>query len=280
MKKIAIQGGVGAYHGIAAENFFGEEVELIECDTFKDIFISIENDKEVIGVMAIENTIAGSLLPNYELLKKHECLIIGEYKQRISHCLATLPNQNLDEITEVHSHPMAIIQCEDFIKKYPKIKIVEHIDTALAARDIKKFNKKKIASICSERAADIYGLQILARGIETNKRNYTRFLIFAHQEACEKFSECKTPNKSSLVFSLQHKEGSLASILAILSFYGMNLTKIQSLPIIGQEWQYQFYADIIFESKERFNQAISAIGPLTSNLKIMGLYEIGRQSED
>lgn len=280
MKKVAIQGGLGAYHGIAAENYFREEVEIVPCATFKDIFKSIDKDSSIIGIMAIENTIAGSLLPNYDLLKEHKLPIAGEYKQRIAHCLAALPGQTIHDINEIQSHPIALMQCTDFMNKLPNIRIVEHEDTALAARDIAKNKSKGIAAICSTKAAEIYGLEILAKGIETNKHNYTRFLIFGQPWVVDDLQKDEVKNKASIVFTTPHTEGSLSHVLSVLSFYNINLTKIQSLPIIGREWEYQFYVDVTFADVTRFHQALHAINPLTADLIILGEYVDGRQSEE
>lgn len=280
MRKVAIQGGIGAYHGIAAEKFFNQEVEIIPCATFRDIFTSIEKDPDIIGIMAIENTIAGSLLPNYDLLKTSKLPIAGEYKLRISHCLAALPGQTIHDIREVQSHPIALMQCAGFLDTLPNIKVVEHEDTALAARDIANDKIKHHAAICSQRAAELYGLEILARGIETNKHNYTRFLIFANPWIVDEIQRNEVLNKASLVFTTPHSEGSLSHVLSVFSFYNINLTKIQSLPIIGREWEYQFYVDVKYSDHTRYKQSLNAIRPLTSELKILGEYADGRQSED
>lgn len=280
MKKVAIQGGLGAYHGIAAENYFGEEVEIIPCQTFKDIFKTIDKDAETIGIMAIENTIAGSLLPNYDLLKKSKLPIAGEYKQRISHCLVALPGQEIRDIKEVQSHPIALMQCTEYLEKLISIRIVEHEDTALAARDIAKDQTKGVAAICSKRAAEIYGLNILAEGIETNKHNFTRFLIFANQWIVDEIQKDDVTNKASVVFTVPHTEGSLSHVLSVFSFYHINLSKIQSLPIIGHEWEYQFYVDLKFSDYERYQQCLTAIRPLVSAFTSLGEYVDGRQSEN
>lgn len=280
MKRVAIQGGLGAYHGIAAENYFGEEVEIVACATFKDIFRNIEKDPSIIGIMAIENTIAGSLLPNYDLLKEHKLPIAGEYKQRISHCLAALPGQSIHDIVEIQSHPIALMQCTGYMDKLPNVKVVEHEDTALAARDIAKKQSRGIAAICSTKAAEIYGLEILAKGIETNKHNFTRFLIFAQPWVVDDLQKEEVKNKASVVFTTPHVEGSLSHVLSVLSFYNINLTKIQSLPIIGREWEYQFYVDVKFADVTRFHQALHAINPLTNDLLILGEYVDGRQSKE
>lgn len=279
MKKVAIQGGLGAYHGIAAENFFGEEVEIVPCTTFRDIFKAIKKEPNIIGIMAIENTIAGSLLANYNLLKESKLPIAGEFKQRISHCLAALPGKTIHDIKEVESHPIALMQCGDFLDTLPDIRIIEHEDTALAARDVVAKRLESTAAICSVKAAEIYGLEILARGIETNKHNFTRFLIFGNQWIVDEIQKDDVINKSSIVFTLPHTEGSLSHVLSVFSFYNINLTKIQSLPIIGREWEYQFYVDLKFSSQERYHQSLDAIRPLINELKVLGEYPEGRQSE-
>lgn len=279
MKRVAIQGGLGAYHGIAAENFFGEEVDIVPCVTFKDIFTAIKKDPNTIGIMAIENTIAGSLLGNYNLLKENKLPIAGEFKQRVSHCLAALPGQTIHDIKEVESHPIALMQCTEFLDTLPGVKVIEHEDTALAAKDVAEKQMTATAAICSERAAEIYGLNILARGIETNKHNFTRFLIFGNKWIVDEIQKDEVLNKSSIVFTLPHTEGSLSKVLSVLSFYGISLTKIQSLPIIGREWEYQFYIDVKFTDLERYHQSLDAIRPLISELKLLGEYPEGRQSE-
>jgi len=276
MKRVAIQGGLGAYHGIAAEQFFrDEEVEIIPCVTFRDIFKCIEKDPNVVGIMAIENTIAGSLLPNYELLKEYKLPIAGEYKLRISHCLAALPGQTIHDIKEIQSHPIALMQCGDFLDTLPYVKVVEHEDTALAARDIQTNLWKNNAAICSSRAAEIYGLNVLAQGIETNKRNFTRFLIFGNEWVVNEIQSNEVINKASVVFTLPHAEGSLSKVLSVFSFYDINLTKIQSLPIIGREWEYQFYVDFKFSDLNRYKQSLVAIKPLINELRTLGEYPEG-----
>lgn len=273
MKRVAIQGGLGAYHEIAARDYFrGEELEIVPCHTFRDIFIEADRDPTLIGVMAIENTIAGSLLSNHDLLKQHRLRIAGEHKLRITHTLSALPGTTISELREVMSHPMALMQCEAFLDGLPGVKLVEHDDTALAAREIREREMPATATICSSLAAEMYGLEILARGIETNKRNFTRFFILAREEMLCEVQKHNHINKSSLVFVLPHTEGSLSKVLSVLSFYGINLTRIQSLPIIGREWEYQFYIDLTFEDYQRYRQSLDAITPLISKLKVLGEY--------
>lgn len=277
MKKVAIQGGQGAYHEIAARNYFADdEVTIIPCITFRDIFAEAQKDPSLIGVMAIENTIAGGLLPNHDLLRLNDLWIVGEHKLRISHCLAALPGQKLEDIKEVTSHPMALMQCDDFLDTMPWVKVVEHEDTALAAKDIYSNNLMGVAAVCSSLAAELYNLEILASGIETNKRNFTRFLILAPKHMLPELQKDNNINKSSLVFALPHSEGSLSRVLSVLSFYDINLTRIQSLPIVGSEWHYQFYIDLTFTDYQRYKQSIEAIRPLVADLKILGEYRKGK----
>ncbi len=273
MKRIAIQGISGSFHEIAAQEYFDqEEVEIVSCETFKHVFNEIEKDEDLLGMIAIENTIAGSLLPNHSLLRESGCLIIGEHKLRIEHHLAVLPGQSIDEISEVYSHPIALMQCDEFLDEHKHLKAVESDDTASSARRIAEGQIKGRAAICSRRAAQLYGLEIIAEGIETNKRNFTRFLIVAKPDLAYKMNRGMELNKSTIVFTLPHEEGSLSKILTILSFYHMNLTKIQSTPIIGREFEYQFYAALTFDNYERYRQSLEAIKPLTSEFKILGEY--------
>ncbi|MCM1108366.1 MAG: prephenate dehydratase [Clostridium sp.] len=279
MKRIAIQGIKGSYHDIAAHRFFADEdIELICCSTFEQVFAEMEADSTVIGMAAIENTIAGSLLHNYELLRESGATIIGEHKLRISHSIMCLPEDNWEDITEVNSHPVALMQCREFLNRHADMKVVECEDTAGSAENISRRHLRGHAAICSKYAAPLYGMKVLEEGIETNKHNYTRFLVFCHPRRANLLRDIRSCNKASLVFSLPHEEGSLSQVLSILSFYKLNLTKIQSLPIIGKEWQYMFYIDLSFEDYTRYTQGIDAIIPLTQELKILGEYTDGKQS--
>lgn len=276
MKKVAIQGALGSYHDIAAHQYFqGEEVELICCATFEEVFDQVLHDNKVIALSAIENTIAGSLLHNYELLKQSGLQVVGEHKLRISHCFVCLPDDDWADLTEVNSHPIALMQCREFLNQHPTLKVVEAEDTALSAELISKQQLHGHAAICSQAAAERNGMKILASGIETNKHNFTRFLVVADPWQVDELNRHRgrEVNKASLVFSLPHEEGSLSQVLSILSFYHINLTKIQSLPIIGREWEYQFYVDVVFDNVLRYKQSIIAISPLTKELKILGEYE-------
>jgi len=279
MKRVAIQGVPGCYHDIAAHKYFdGEDIELVCCSTFKSLIKALRKDSDTLGIMAIENTIAGSLLQNNELIKQSGSVIIGEYKLRISHSLVCLPDENWSDITEINSHPIALMQCREFLEAHPKIKVVETEDTAQSAQDIKEQNLKGHAAICSKYAAKIYGMKILESGIETNKHNFTRFLILADRWNAEDFMRSNNANKSSIVFTLPNSEGSLSQVLSIFSFYKINLTKIQSLPIIGREWEYQFYVDITFNDYLRYKQSIDAVAPLIKEFKILGEYEEGKST--
>ncbi len=273
MKRVAIQGGAGAFHEIAAREYFkGEDLEIVPCNTFRDLFIEAKKDPRLVCVMAIENTIAGSLLPNHDLLKMNNLQIAGEHKLRVSHSLAMLPGRTINDVKEVMSHPIALMQCEEFLDTLPGVKIVEHEDTALAAKDVQENKLENSAAICSNLAAEIYGLEVIAERIETNPRNFTRFLILAQGPTLEEIQKDNNINKSSLVFVLPHNEGSLSQVLSVLSFYDINLTRIQSLPIIGREWEYQFYIDLTFSDFQRYRQSIDAIMPLISGLKVLGEY--------
>lgn len=278
-KKIAIQGIRGCFHDIAAHRFFrGEEVQLVQCNTFEEVFAAMKQDTDMIALVAIENTIAGSLLHNYELLRDSGLTIVGEHKLRIRHSIMCLPEDDWEDLTEVNSHPVALMQCRAFLETHPGLKVVEVADTAGAAADISKHRMRGHAAICHRDAADIYGLKVLQEGVETNKHNFTRFLVLANQEKAEKLRDTGHANKASLAFTLPHEEGSLSAILSVLSFYKLNLTKIQSLPIIGKEWQYMFYVDVHFDNTQRLHQAINAITPLTQELKNLGIYREGEQT--
>ena len=274
MKRIAIQGDIGSFHDIAAHQYFGnQQIQLICCSTFEQVFENIRRDPTAIGMLAIENTIAGSLLHNYELLRDSETTIVGEHKLRITHSLCCLPDDDLSTITELHSQPVALMQCRGFLANHPDMKAVEAHDTAGAAKYIAQHQCRGWAAICNTAAAKIYGMKVLQEGIEDNKHNFTRFLVTSHVNKADFLRPIDRVNKASLVFALPHEEGSLSQVLSILSFYKMNLTKIQSLPIIGHEWEYMFYVDVTFDNLTRYRQSIDAIMPLTRELKVLGEYQ-------
>ena len=273
MKRIAIQGEKGSFHDIAAHDYFkGEQVQLICCATFEQVYEAVRRDPTVIAMAAIENTIAGSLLHNYELLRDSGTTVVGEYKLHISHCICCLPDDSWETITEVHSHPVALMQTRHYLERHSELRVVEAEDTAGAACMISEGQHHGWAAICHADAARLYGLKVLEDGIEDNKHNFTRFLVCSAPQKADMLRPLTAANKSSLVFSLPHEEGSLSQVLSILSFYRINLTKIQSLPIIGREWEYLFYVDVTYDDLTRYRQSIDAIIPLTRELKILGEY--------
>ena len=273
MKRIAIQGGYGAFHELAAMKYFGnEEIEILPINTFRNLLTSIHDQKSDYGIMAIENSLAGSILPNYNLLKENPMRVIGEVYLRIKQNLVALPGVKISEIKEVYSHPMAILQCKHFFEQYPNIRLIESVDTALSARDIRENEVSNAGAIASSVAAEKYKLNILAAGIETNKMNYTRFLILT--ENGHEIDKSKV-NKSSIHFALAHKFGSLSKILSIFSFHEINLEKIQSMPIIGEDWEYQFYVDLEVNDYNMYQKAMESIKPFTSGLMVMGEYVKG-----
>lgn len=279
MKRIAIQGVEGSYHDMAAHRYFeDEEIELICCATFEELFEQMARDTKVIGMMAIENTIAGSLLHNYELLRESGLSIVGELKLRISHSIMCLPEDNREDIKEVNSHPVALAQCRRWLTAHPSMKVVEAEDTAGSAEMISRLKMRGHAAICSKFAAPIYGMKILEEGIETNKHNFTRFLVMCDPWQADELCNPTQSNKSSIVFTLPHNEGSPSQVLSIFSFYRINLTKIQSLPIIGREWEYMFYVDLSYSDYMRYRQSIDAVRPLTKQFKILGEYKDGKST--
>lgn len=273
MPRIAIQGYRGCFHEQAARLFYsarGEEISILECPTFEDLFVALSDGSASAAIMAIENTISGGLLPNFELLRSNPHKIKGEIYIPIHQNLMALPGQRLEDIKEVRTHYMAINQTRRFFEKNcPWITMVESEDTAKSAIDIASEGLKGVGAVASELAAQENGLEILARGIETYKQNFTRFLVLDDSITIPR----NITNKASLCFTLPHKPGSLAQVLTVLSFYDMNLTRIQSLPIPGKEWQYFFYADIKFSGYDRYRQALKAARPLMADLIILGEYK-------
>ena len=279
MKRVAIQGFTGSFHDIAAHQYFeSEQLQIICCATFEDVFDNLRKDPTAIAMLAIENTIAGSLLHNYELLRDSGATVVGEHKLHITHCICCLPDDDWSTISEVHSHPVALMQCRNFLASHTDMKAVEAEDTAGSAKMIAENGHRGWAAICNAEAARLYGLKVLEDHIEDNKHNYTRFLVVCDPRKADFLRQMEHTNKSSLVFSLPHEEGSLSQVLSILSFYRINLTKIQSLPIIGHEWEYMFYVDVTYDNITRYRQSIDAIAPLTKELKILGEYANGKQT--
>ena len=273
MTRIAIQGIKGCFHEQAAYRFYEsrglDKPEVVECSSFEGLYKAMDEGKADAAIMAIENTVSGGLLPNFELLRKYDRKIKGEVFLRIKQNLMTLPGQRIEDLKEVRSHYMAINQTRPFFEDYPWIRLVEYGDTAKSAADIVKEGAKGVGAIASDLASEIYGLEIIADSIETYKQNFTRFLIFDDSIDVDK----SRISKASMCFTLPHKPGSLTHVLTILSFYDMNLTRIQSLPIPGQEWQYFFYVDIKFKDYARYEQALTAVKPLMTDLNVLGEYE-------
>lgn len=268
-KRIAIQGIVGSFHEEAARKYFSDEIEIIECDSFKTVCKALENEEADYGAMAIENTIAGSLLPNYALLREYHFKIIGEVFLHIQMNLLVYPGVTLDKIEYVHSHPIAIGQCADFLETLPNVKIIEKKDTASAAREIINEKLTNTASISSIAAAKLFGLDVLEKRIETNKKNYTRFLILS------KYGNGQTANKASVCFEVGHHPGALSRILNIFTKYKINLTKIQSIPILGKPYEYSFHVDLEWNENASYEKAIHAVLKDVSNLSILGEYQKG-----
>ena len=265
--KVSIQGIKGSFHHLVAANYFSS-LELNECSTFDSLVKSIiDNDSEY-GVMAIENSIAGSILPNYALIDKYNLSITGEYSLSIDHNLMCLPGQGIEDIEEVHSHPMALLQCTKFFTAYPQIKLIESEDTALFAKKIRENKINGVAAIASKEAADIYDLEILYYSIQTIKNNITRFVIVEKNK-----QNILDFNKAALKFILDHKRGSLASMLNMMSDCNLNLTKIQSLPVIKTPGKYAFFVDITFDSIKNYQKAIKIIELMAQEFKILGEYK-------
>lgn len=267
---VAIQGVKGSFHHIVSKQFFETPVDTIDCLTFDRVVDSLITEESDAGIMALENSIAGSIIPNYALIDTYNLHIIGEHYLDIQHNLMALPNQEISEIKEVYSHPMALLQCKAFFRQYPHIKLVEDKDTAEVAERIQKHQLKGIAAIASTLAAEIFELEILAESIQTIKHNETRFVIV-------KRNDIDTPkmeiNKASIKFEANHKRGSLAAILNAMSDCKLNLTKIQSLPIVETPWKYAFFVDVTFDNYSDFNKAKSLIEIMGEGFKILGEYK-------
>jgi len=278
--RVAIQGVPGSFHDIAARRHFAPRaIALVACATFDEVFKALDNDQADLGVLAVENSQAGSLLQNYVRLQESRYAVLGEHYLRVKQNLLGHPGQRVEEIREVYSHPIAIMQCREFFKQFPWVKLVDSYDTAQSAKDVATKHGPGTAAIGSELAAELYGLEVLAEGIETNKRNYTRFLVIGRGDVLPETS-AHLIDKASIGFSLEHKTGRLSQVLSVLAFYDMNLTKIQSLPLVGEAWTYFFHVDLTFEDFARYQLAIKAIQPLTKDLQVLGEYRAGLDSLD
>ncbi len=272
--KIAIQGAEGSNHHKVARDFYGDTITLKECLSFDILVDSLLDKTAQMGIMAIENTIAGSIIPNYALIDANNLHICGEQYLNIHHHLMALPGQKIEDIKEVCSHPMALLQCKKFFKNYPHIKLVEDVDTAEVAKRIAKNQLKGVAAIAPKLAAEIFGLEVLEDEIQTMKDNSTRFVIVQTEKPNNGIDQI---NKASLKFQLDHKRGSLAAILNVLSDCKMNLTKIQSLPVIESPWKYSFFVDVTFDEYKEYEKAIAIIEIMASAFKVLGAYKNGRK---
>ena len=268
-------GGYGTFHEIAAHHYFNDtDVEIITSKSFDDMFGLMKHGAARHAISAIENSVAGSILPNYQLIHDSGLQITGEIYLRICQNLVALPGQTIESLHEVYSHPMAILQSKPFFDKYPHIRLIDGRDTASCMRDISIKGLKGVGAIGSRFAAEKYDLEILSESIETNKKNYTRFLILTDPEHLP--SDTAIPDKASISFALAHEIGGLAKVLSIFSYFNINLSKIQSLPIIGKEWEYQFYVDLEFPDIEKYQQSLVSVAPFISDLCQMGIYRNGK----
>jgi prephenate dehydratase len=273
-KRVSIQGYEGSFHQIAARAFLGNDVQVIPCATFRDVVKIASNQQSSDGgFMAIENSIAGSILPNYTLLQKSGLRIAGEIYLGIDQNLMVNPGVTLEDIREVHSHPMALLQCMDFLELHPQWKLVETEDTALSARNIHQHRNKHVAVVASSLAAELFSLNMIAPRIQSNKKNYTRFLYVVPGSRSE---EANLANKASISFVTDHSRGSLARVLARIADGNINLSKLQSMPIPEQEWRYSFHADMEFEGSPQLNEVLHGIRPLTESLEVLGIYQKGK----
>jgi len=271
--RVSIQGFEGSFHQVAAQQFFGKNVEVLTCASFREVIKLASSKKESDGgIMAIENSIAGSILPNYNLLQKSNLRIVGEIYLQIRQNLLVNKGVKLEDIREVHSHPMALQQCLTYFDPF-SWKLVETEDTALSAKHVHQTRSKHIAAVASKLAADLYDLDIIAANIHTMKNNYTRFLVLQREDIA---ADVLNADKASVNFHTDHSRGSLAKVLTKIADTGINLTKLQSFPIPGSDWKYSFHADMEFESISQFEKAIKKIGPLTKEVKIYGVYKKGR----
>ena len=270
---ICIQGYEGSFHQVAARKFFGKQVEVIPCATFRELIKLAGDAKQSAGaVMAIENSIAGSILPNYNLLLQSDLKVIGEVYLSISQNLLVNRGVQLSDIKEVHSHPMAILQCLDFLEKY-NWKLIETEDTALSAKHVHQHKSKHIAAIASKLAGELFDLDILAPDIQTQKTNITRFLVLKRQEDV---AVIEGADKASLYFQTDHSKGVLSKVLTAIAKADINLSKLQSMPIPGSHFQYGFYADMEFENQRQLDKVLKTIETLTSRIQLLGVYQKGK----
>ncbi len=267
---VSIQGIKGSFHHIVSQQWFDTAVQVVECMTFDKVVDNLLKSKTDAAIMAIENSIVGSIIPNYALIDNNNLHIIGEHYLDIQHHLMALPNQTIKDIQEVYSHPMALLQCKEFFKKQPHIKLIEDKDTAEVAQRIQEHKLKNVGAIASTLAAELFNLEIISESIQTIQHNETRFVIVKTTNS--EISE-NDINKASLKFELEHKRGSLASVLNVLSDCKLNLTKIQSLPKIETPWKYAFFVDVTFENYKDYQKAKTIIQIMAQEFKILGEYK-------
>jgi prephenate dehydratase len=276
IQHIAIQGYEGSFHQEAARRFYGKQTVVIPCDTFRQVLKhTVARTEATGGMMAIENSIAGSILPNYTLLQKHPVKIVGEVYLHIKQHLLVNPGVKLTDIKEVHSHPMALLQCMEYFETQPQFKLIESEDTALSAKHLQQRKSKHNAAVAGKLAAELYNLEILVPNIHTQKNNYTRFLVLKHEKDAETVVDA---NKASLKFHTDHSRGSLAKALAIVADSGINLSKLQSMPIPGTDFKYSFHADMEFDSLSQFNSMMKKLEKATEEVKVFGVYKNGKLS--
>lgn len=266
--KIAVQGEKGCFHEVAARQYFNnDDIDIVPCPTFDQTLLTVKNGEADIAIMAIENARSGSILYNYTLIRESGMKVFGEHNLRIRQNLMALPGQSISDIREIRSHPIALAQCMTFLNHYPKITLIESDDTAGSARQISEEKLKNVAAIASSNAAEIYGLDILAPGIETYKKNYTRFLVIGKPDKSK-----NEGNKVSICFSTGHKPGSLATVLVRLAELDVNLSKIQSVPRLNGEWEYMFYCDLELPDNTDVDMIINVLDNYTTNLEVLGVY--------
>ena len=272
--QIAIQGVKGAFHEVAARNYFGNEIDILPMLHFSDLAEAVKNGKCDFGIMAVENTISGTIHSNLNLIREHRLVVCGEEYLRIKQNLVAMKGRSIKDLDEVHSHYMAINQTRKFFKQHPNVHLVDSIDTALSMKEIAENKLEKRGAIGSLLAAEHYDLEVLAESIETNKKNYTRFLILKNRDSWSKLPH----NKASIALILDNHQGSLAEILSIISSNNIDLSKIESVPLVGEPWHYQFYLDILFKDKTDYQNMINEISIKLDRIDILGKYSSGNQS--
>lgn len=277
-EKVAIQGIEGSFHHQVAREYFGDEVQVDQCMSFQAVVRSLIDKASGKAVMAIENSIAGSILPNYALIDENNLKVSGEHYIPITMNLMAIKGQKIEDIKKVYSHPMALLQCKEFFKNYPHIKLIEDVDTASVAKRIAEKGALHSAAVASKAAADLFGLEIIAEGIHTIKSNTTRFLILTSEE--EKALNSPSADKASFKFVMESRQGSLVSALNILRDYDLDMTKIQSVPVIEMPWKYAFFIDVVFEDLWKFNRAMEILRVMTEELKVLGTYKNGLVETD